>query len=63
MKITITFKHNDSANYPVAAITEVNGEKLCALGKTWEEAEAELIAKAKAFIGVLPLPEPKEIEI
>lgn len=61
----LRFKHSDSITYPCAAIIDRDNEPawICAVGRTWAEAEAEAIAKAKAQLDAGPPPEQKTIEI
>lgn len=64
MKIKIRFRYNDSAQYPCAAIADITDtQSVCAVCKTWAEAEAEVIEKAKAALSAGPVPEEKEVEM
>lgn len=64
MKYKIRFKQNDSVAYPCAALLDINDSfTVCAVGKTWEEARAEVIGKARAAITAGTPPEPEEVEL
>lgn len=62
MNIQITYEKNTDVDAPCWAKTEVKGQTLHALGKTWEEAKARLIAKVESWLGT-STPPSETVEI
>lgn len=62
MKIDISYKKNMDVDAPCIAQTEVMGEYICAIGRTWENAKERLMEKLNAYLNA-SAPEPESVEI
>lgn len=61
MHITIRFFARDDARLPCGAETVIGEELVMSNGRTWEDAEANLMARLSR-LNVTP-PDPKEVKI
>jgi carbamoylphosphate synthase large subunit len=62
MKVDIQFQKYTDVDAPCCAKTEVMGEGIVAIGRTWEEAEARLLAKVESWLNA-SVPAPKTVEV
>jgi hypothetical protein len=63
MKINIVYQKHSDVDAPCIAKTEIMGEELLAIGKTWDEARTRLIAKVTAWTNAnVPAPESVWVE-
>jgi hypothetical protein len=61
MTLTINYRHNDSAEYPIRAVIELpNGELAVGIGKTGEDAKASALEQAQ--LKLVPLPPSEEVD-
>lgn len=63
MQITIKYEPTGELEYPCCAKTEIDGHSILAINYTYEEAEAELLAKVKAWRDHSSVPEPKTVTL
>jgi hypothetical protein len=63
MKIDIVYQKHSDVDAPCIAKTEIMGEQLLAIGKTWDEAKTRLMVKVNAWVNAeVPAPETVEVE-
>jgi hypothetical protein len=63
MKINIVFQKHSDVDAPCIAKTEIMGEELLAIGKTWDEARTRLMTKVNAWVNAdVPAPESVWVE-
>lgn len=61
-KLTVKFMPGTSATWPCVAVIELDNQlPIVEIGKTWADAEAEAIARAKAQFNAGPPPPEKEV--
>jgi hypothetical protein len=64
MQIEITYKKNADVDAPCIAQTEVRGECLCSIGRTWEQAKERLMEKLNSYLNATaPAPETVEVKV
>lgn len=64
MKVEITYKKNADVDAPCIAQTEVRGECLCSIGRTWEQAKMRLMEKLNSYLNATaPPPETVEVKV
>ena len=62
MRIDIQYQKHSDVDAPCIAKTEVMGEDLLAIGKTWEEAKTRLLAKVDGWVNA-SVPAPESVEV
>jgi hypothetical protein len=63
VKIEITYQKHSDVDAPCIAMTEIQGEGLLAIGKTWDEAKSRLMAKVNGWVNAeVPAPESVQVE-
>lgn len=64
MRVTINYETNADAEYVCCARTEIQGRGYFGIGRTWEDAKANLLKKVEAVVSQsAPAPETVEVKV
>jgi hypothetical protein len=62
MKVEIQYRKHSDVDAPCIAKTEIQGEELLAIGRTWEDAKERLLAKVNGWVNA-SVPAPESVEV